>query len=56
MTIADIIARLFSAKGVTPERITKAQGMAIREKKEWPAVLAAMTAEQRKAVEDAQVS
>ena len=53
MTPADIITRLFSAKGVTPERIQKAQGLAMRSRIEWSAVLDAMTEDQRKVVNDA---
>lgn len=54
MTKADIIARLFSAKGVTPERVKKAEGMASREHVDWLDVVVAMTAEQRAQVENAQ--
>ena len=51
MTAADIIAKLFLP--VDKERITKAQGLAIRSKIDWQTVLNAMTDEQRKAVENA---
>ena len=53
MTAQDIIARLFSAKGVTKARIQKAQGLALRSRIEWQTVLMAMTTEQQKAVERA---
>jgi hypothetical protein len=53
MTPPDIIARLFSAKGVTADRVRKAQGMAIRNRIDWALVLAAMTDEQRAQVEQA---
>lgn len=53
MTPQDIIDRLFSAKGVTAERIEKAKGLALRSRLEWSTVLNVMTAEQRKAVEAA---
>jgi hypothetical protein len=53
MTAQDIIARLFSPKGITSDRIVKAKGMASRSKVEWADVLAAMTDEQRKQVADA---
>ncbi len=56
MTAADIVERLFSSKGVTAERIKKAQGAALRNHLEWQTVLFAMTTEQRKAVEDAEIS
>ncbi len=49
MTPADILAKLFPP--LTKERLTKAQGMAIREKVNWADVLAAMTPEQRALVE-----
>ncbi len=54
MTSADIIARLFSAKGLSAERLTKARGMAARSGIDWLNVVIAMTPEQRKAVDDAQ--
>lgn len=53
MTPADIITRLFSEKGVTKARVVKAQGLAIRSRIEWSAVLDAMTEDQRKVVSDA---
>lgn len=51
MTAQDIIAKLFLP--VDAERIQKAKGLAARNKVEWSAVLAAMTDEQRKQVEQA---
>lgn len=51
MTPQDILSRLFTDKGVTPERIQKAQGLALRHQIDWPRVLSAMTDDQRKAVE-----
>jgi len=53
MTAADIIAKLFSAKGVTPPRILKAQALASRSQIAWADVLAAMTDSQRQQVTDA---
>lgn len=53
MTEQDVIDRLFSTRDVTIKRIGKAQGMAQRHTLSWDQVLAAMTPEQRKAVEDA---
>lgn len=56
MTPHDIIDRLFaSTKGVTADRVRKAQGLALRLGLEWSLVLSAMTDEQRKAVTDAEV-
>lgn len=51
MTPADILARLFSSKGVTADRVKKAQGLAARSKINWADVLATMTDEQRGQVE-----
>jgi len=51
MTPADIIAKLFPP--VDADRIQKAKGMAARAKIEWQSVLAAMTDEQRKQVDNA---
>lgn len=51
MKPADIIAKLFIP--VDRERVLKAQGMAQRQKIQWAEVLAAMTDEQRKQVEQA---
>jgi hypothetical protein len=53
MKPADIIARLFSSKGLTKDRVQKAKGMAARAKLDWLTVVVAMSPEQRKAVEDA---
>jgi len=53
MTPDDIIDKLFSAKGVTKERIRKAQGLAIRAKIDWQIVLMAMTTAQQQEVEKA---
>lgn len=55
MTALDIIAKLFSAKGVTAPRVLKAKALANRVKLEWGTVYATMTPEQRKAVDDAQI-
>jgi hypothetical protein len=51
MSLADILARLFGPKGVTPARILKAQAAAQRSGIAWSAVLAAMTTKQRARVE-----
>ena len=51
MTPQDIIAKLFLP--VDKERVQKAQGLAQRAKIDWAVVLAAMTDEQRKQVQDA---
>ena len=51
MTPSDIIAKLFPSADA--ERIQKAKGMAARAKIDWQTVLAAMTDEQRKQVENA---
>lgn len=51
MTKADLIDRLFSAKGLTAERLTKAKGMAARIKVDWLDVVVAMTSEQQQQVE-----
>ena len=48
-----IVRLLFSSRGVTAERIRKAQGAAQRHKVDWTQVLAAMTDEQRQQVEQA---
>lgn len=53
MTAQDIIEKLFTGKGFAPERVKKAQGLAIRSKVDWSEVLAAMTEAQRKMVTDA---
>lgn len=53
MTASDVVARLFSSKGVTPERVLKAKGLAARARIDWLNVVIAMNAEQRKAVADA---
>ena len=47
MTSQALVALLFSTKGITPARIQKAQGNALRHKLDWADVLAAMTDEQR---------
>lgn len=54
MTPQAIIAKLFLP--IDAERVKKTQGLAQRHKIEWSDVLAAMTEDQRKAVQDAQVS
>lgn len=51
MTAQDIRDRLFSDKGVSPERILKARGLALRSKVDWADVLASLTPEQRAMVE-----
>ena len=51
MNPALIIARLFSVKGLTRERLRKAQGTAKRHKIDWLDVVIAMTPEQRQQVE-----
>ena len=52
MKIEEIIERLFDNKrGVTPERIKKAQALTERSKLTWSDVLAKMTPEQRQQVE-----
>lgn len=51
MTPQDILARLFTDKGVTPARVQKARGLANRQRLDWALVLAAMTPEQRTQVE-----
>jgi hypothetical protein len=51
MTAREIVTALFNTKGVTPERIQKAQKLAERSKLTWASVLAAMTPEQRALVE-----
>lgn len=52
MTAEEIVTALFNTiKGVTPERIKKAQKLAERSKLTWASVLAAMTPEQRALVE-----
>lgn len=38
MTPADIVARLDNGKGRTPDRLAKAQGLAIRQRLDWNAV------------------
>lgn len=53
MSPQDVISRLFSDKGVTLARLAKAQGLALRSKVAWERVIAAMTAEQKQAVDDA---
>lgn len=53
MSIPDLLAALFSLKGVTKIRVQKAQGAAARVKVQWSDVLAAMTDEQRAQVEHA---
>ena len=51
MSASEIVAALFNTKGVTPERVQKAQKLAERSKLTWATVLAAMTPEQRASVE-----
>lgn len=51
MTAAEIVTRLFVSAGPTPDRVLKAQALAQRMKVSWPDVLAAMSPEQRAAVE-----
>ena len=54
MTVQGIIARLCeNPKGVTADRVKKAQGLALRSKIEWTEVLNAMTDTQRQQVQDA---
>jgi hypothetical protein len=51
MTASDIVARLFSAKGVTADRVKKAKGLAMRAKVDWLDVVIAMSPEQRQQVD-----
>jgi hypothetical protein len=52
MKITEIIEKLFDNKrGVTPERIKKAQALTSRSNLSWDDVLAAMSPEQRQQVE-----
>lgn len=52
MTAKEIASRLVENKrGLTPERVQKAQKLADRSKVNWADVLAAMTPEQRALVE-----
>lgn len=51
MTAADVVKKLFLP--VDQARIQKAQALAQRQRIPWAEVLAAMTEEQRKQVEDA---
>ncbi len=55
MTAADIVTRLCEAKGfaITAQRVMKAKVMANRQHVLWEDVLAAMSSEQRAAVEGA---
>jgi hypothetical protein len=55
VTAADIAARLcLSYRGVTPERVKKAQALAVRSHVQWHDVLDAMTPEQQRSVAEAQ--
>ncbi len=53
MTVQRIIALLFR-QPIDAAVTKKAQGLAIRSRIEWQAVLDAMTTEQKKAVDDAE--
>lgn len=53
VTPAEIIARLFNGKGVTPERVQKAQRLARQSNVSWERLIQTMDADQRQQLTEA---